>query len=98
MAALVVLAGRLPGDPEPGGDLRPAKPELDGTVDQRCEFGFCPLLRDAGTPDPVQYLRRGHPGNLLCHARGFRWRVVLPIRPAGANQAIGGMATHPCGR
>ena len=33
MAALVVLAGRLPGDPEPGGDLRPANTEFDGVVD-----------------------------------------------------------------
>jgi hypothetical protein len=33
MAALVVLAGRLPGHAQPGGDLRPPDAETDGLVD-----------------------------------------------------------------
>ena len=79
MAALVVLAGRLPGDSELGSDLRPADAEFDGVVDQRCEFGFCLLLCSTDVPDPVEQLRWGHPGNPLRRARAFGWRLVLPI-------------------
>src|SRR5438093_330458 len=56
VAALVVLAGRLPGDAELGGDFWPPNAEFDGVVDQRREFGFCPHLRNAGAPDPFQDL------------------------------------------
>jgi hypothetical protein len=72
MAALIVLAGRLPGDSELGSDLWPADTEFDGVVDQRCEFGFCLLLRSTDAPDPVQHLRWGHPGNPLRHAWALR--------------------------
>lgn len=34
VATLVVLACRLPGDPEPGGDLWPSDALIDGIVDQ----------------------------------------------------------------
>jgi hypothetical protein len=33
VAALVVLAGRLPGHPEPDGDLWPPNAQIDGMVD-----------------------------------------------------------------
>jgi hypothetical protein len=33
MAALVVLAGRLPGNAQPGGDFRPPDAEADSLVD-----------------------------------------------------------------
>ena len=82
MAALIVLAGSLPGDPELSSNLWPADAEFDGVVDQRCKFGFCLLLRNAGAPDPFQHLRWGHPGNLLWHAGCFPWRLVLPIWPS----------------
>jgi hypothetical protein len=68
VAALVVLAGCLPGDAELGGDLWPRNAEFDGVVDQRREFGFCLHLRNAGAPDPFQDLQRGHPGNLVRQA------------------------------
>jgi hypothetical protein len=71
MAALVVLAGRLPGDPELGSNRWPADTEFDGVVDQRCEFGFCLLLRITYAPDPVQHLRWGHPGDPLRRAWAF---------------------------
>jgi hypothetical protein len=68
VTALVMLAGGLPGDTELDGNLRPPDAEFDGVVDQRCEFGLCLLPCNAGAPDPLQYLRWGHPGNLLWHA------------------------------
>ena len=34
VAALIVLAGCLPGDAKLGGDLRPSDPEADGVLDQ----------------------------------------------------------------
>ncbi len=37
MAALVVLAGRLPGHAEPGGDLRPPDAQADTVVDEHRE-------------------------------------------------------------
>ena len=58
----------------------PADTESDGVVDQRCEFGFCLLLRSTDAPDPVQHLRWRHPGNPLCHAWAFGWHLMLPIR------------------
>jgi hypothetical protein len=36
VAALVVLARRLPGNSEPGGDLRPPDAQADGVVNQHC--------------------------------------------------------------
>jgi hypothetical protein len=59
-------------------DDRPG--QLDGVVDQRCEFGFRLLLRSTDAPDPVQHLRWGHSGNPLRHAWAVGWRLVLPIR------------------
>ena len=42
VTALVMLACGLPGDTELDGDLRPPDTELDGVVDQRCEFDRAP--------------------------------------------------------
>jgi hypothetical protein len=47
-----MLAGRLSGDTELGGDLGPPDAEFDGVVDQRCEFGLRLLLCNAGAGDP----------------------------------------------
>ena len=41
MAALVVLAGRLPGHAQPGGDLRPPDTEADSLVNEHREFCLC---------------------------------------------------------
>ncbi len=67
VAALVLLAGRLPGDAEPGGDLRPPDAHVYGLVDQRCEFRLDFLLRDSGLPDLLKYPR----GN--CRILPLRW-------------------------
>jgi hypothetical protein len=65
MAALVLLAGCLPGHAELGGDLWPPGAQVYGLVDQRCEFRFGLLLRDSGVPD------------LLKHPCRSRWRLPL---------------------
>jgi hypothetical protein len=41
VAALVVLAGRLPGHAEPGGDFWPPDARADGVVNERREPGLC---------------------------------------------------------
>ena len=51
MAALVVLAGCLPGDAELGGDLRPPDAEADGAVDQDLEFGLGVFSCESGAID-----------------------------------------------
>jgi len=90
VAALIVLAGCLPGHAKLGGDLRPSDAEADGVVDQRRKLSLCRLLRNPGAPDPLQHLGTRHPGNLLGLAGRFRWcrllvRLCLPgprARPA----------------
>lgn len=90
VAALIVLAGCLPGHAKLGGDLRPSDAEADGVVDQCRKLRLCLLLRNLGAPDPLQHLRTRHPGNLLRLAGRFRWcrppvRLCLPgpqARPA----------------
>jgi hypothetical protein len=73
VAALIVLASCLPGHAKLGGDLRPSEAEVNGVVDKCRKLRLCLLLRNPGAPDPLQHLRRGHPGNLLRLAGRFRW-------------------------
>ena len=75
MATLVVLAGRLPGHAQPGGDLRPSDAQADGLVDQYREFGLGFLLHGPGALDPLKHLRWGQPGNPLRWAWWLRWRL-----------------------
>jgi len=58
VAALVLLARRLPGDPELGSDLWPADALIDGMVDERCEFRLCFVPHIPGVLDPLKHLRR----------------------------------------
>ena len=51
VAALVVLAGRLPGHAEPGGNLWPANAQSDGVIDQHGKLCPCLPLRDPGALD-----------------------------------------------
>ena len=55
VAALVVLAGRLPRDAKAGGDLRPPDALIDGMVDERREFRLCLVPR---VPDVLDLLKR----------------------------------------
>lgn len=65
MAALVMLAGCLPGDSELGGDLWPPDAQIDGMVDEHGEFRVCLVPH---VPDVL---------DLLKHL-GVRWaRVAL---------------------
>jgi hypothetical protein len=50
VAALVVLAGCLPGHAKPVGDLGPPDTQADGVVDQHRELRLCLLLRNRGAP------------------------------------------------
>ena len=59
--ALIMLAGRLSGHAELGGDLRPSDAEFDGVVNQCREFGLCLLLCNAGALDTFQHLQWRHP-------------------------------------
>jgi hypothetical protein len=53
MAALVVLAGCLPGHAQPGGDLRPPDAEADSLVNEHCEFCLCLPLRSPSALNPL---------------------------------------------
>ena len=53
MAALVVLAGRLPGHAQPGSYFWPADAHADRVVDQYGEFGLGFLLYGPGALDPL---------------------------------------------
>ena len=65
VTALIMLAGRLSGDAELGGDSRPSDAEFDGVVDQRREFRLCLLLCNAGALHPLQYLRWMSPATIM---------------------------------
>jgi hypothetical protein len=56
VSALVVLAGRLPGDSELEGDLWPPDAQADGMVDEHCEFGLGFVPCQPGTLDPREHL------------------------------------------
>jgi hypothetical protein len=53
MAALVVLAGCLPGHAQPSGNVRPSDAHGDGVVDQHREFGLGFQLHSPGALDPL---------------------------------------------
>jgi hypothetical protein len=80
VAALVVLAGRLPGDPEPGSDLWPPDALIYGSVDKRCEFRLCLVPHVPGVLDPLKHLGRRQAGDALRRACGFCWRLLPPPR------------------
>jgi hypothetical protein len=65
VAALVVLACRLPAHAEPIRDLRPADAQADSVVDEHGQFTLRFLLCNVDTSDPLQDLSGGHPGNSL---------------------------------
>lgn len=64
VAALVALAGRLPGYAKLGRDLRPADAQAYRMVDQHRELRFCRLSHDLDTLDPLQQLGWRQLGNL----------------------------------
>jgi hypothetical protein len=68
MAALVVLACRLPANSEPGSDLWPPDALIDGMVDERREFRLCLVPRVPGVFDLLKHLGCSDP---LRRARGF---------------------------
>jgi len=80
VAALVVLACRLPGDLESGGDLWPSDALIDGMVDERREFrlGFVPHV--PGMLDLIKHLGCRQVGDPLWRACGFCWRLLPPSR------------------
>ena len=65
MAALVVLAGRLPGHAQPGGDLRPPDAEADSLVNEHCEFCLCLPLCSPSALNPLHHLREKNPRSAL---------------------------------
>jgi hypothetical protein len=70
-ATLVVLACRLPGDPEPGGDLWPSDALIDGIVDQSGEFRLCLVPHVPGVLDLLKHLGYRRVGDPSRHACGF---------------------------
>ena len=54
VAAVVLLAGRLPGHVKPGGDVRPADPQVNGVVEQFCEFRIYLVSGKTGALDPLE--------------------------------------------
>jgi hypothetical protein len=81
VAALVVLARRLPGNSKPGSDLRPPDAQDDCVVNQHCQFCFRHVPCQPGALDLLKRLgcRRG--SNSLRRTCRFRWRLVLPTAP-----------------
>ena len=71
VAALVVLACRLPGDPEPGGNLWPPDALIDGMVDERREFRLCFVPHVPGVLDLFKHLGCRQVGDPLRRACGF---------------------------
>jgi len=65
MAALVVLAGRLLGHAQPGGDLRPPDAQSDSAVDQYREFRLCLPLCSPSALNPLHHLREKNPRSPL---------------------------------
>jgi len=65
VAALVVLAGRLPGHFEPDGDLWPPDAQADGMVDEHREFRLGFVASESGTLDPREHLGCRQVGNAL---------------------------------
>ena len=80
VAALVVLAGRLPRDAKAGGDLRPADAHVDRLIHQHREFGIYLLPSESGAFDPLQYVGRRQSGIPVRRAWRFRSRLGPPPR------------------
>ena len=78
VAALVVLAGRLPGHPESGRDLWPSDAQIDGLVDEHREFRLCLVSREPGVLDLLKHLRCSHMGKPLRRVPRFCWRLLPP--------------------
>jgi len=80
VAALVVLACRLPGDSELGGDLWPADAQVDGMVDERREFRLCVVPHVPGVLDPFKHLGHRRVGDSLRRVSELCWRLLRPPR------------------
>ena len=81
VAALMMLARRLPCNPEPGSDLRPPDAQDDCVVNQHCQFCFRLVPRQPDALDLLKRLGCREWGNPLRRTCRFRWRLVLPTRP-----------------
>jgi len=79
MAALVVLAGRLPGHTETGGDLRPSDAHADRLIHQHRECGIRLLTGESGPFDPLQHLGWRQLG--IPRLRAWRFRSSLGAPP-----------------
>ena len=97
VAALVVLAGRLPGHTEPDSNFWPPDAQADGVVDEHRELRLCRLPREPDAFDPLQNLGRRQLRNSLRRCWRFRsflvpWTWVntpgprLALRPTHATQ------------
>jgi hypothetical protein len=80
VAALVVLAGRLPAHPQPGGDVRPPDAEGHGVVDQGRQLGLGLVPGKPGALEPLQHLGRAQPSCPLLRAWRRCWRPVPVTR------------------
>jgi len=80
MAALVVLACRLPCHSEPGGDLRPPDALIDGMVDEHRQFCLRLVPHVPDVPDLLKHLGCRRVSDLLRRACGFCCRLLRPPR------------------
>jgi len=80
MAALVVLAGRLPGDSKLGGDLWPPNAQIDGMVDEHREFRISLIAHVPNVLDLLKHLGFRWARVALRRPRGFRWGLPRPPR------------------
>ncbi len=97
VAALVLLAGRLPGHAKLGGDLRPPDAQVYGMIDQRCEFRLGLLLyglhRQTKITVPARNQETAH------HPRGMFPRQLAPSAGSGPSTAschAGQARAHSC--
>jgi hypothetical protein len=80
VAALVLLARRLPAHAQPGGDLRPREAETDSVVDQHREFGLGLSLCNPRLFNPFQHLGGRHPGTRFAWPGGCFGGLLLSAR------------------
>jgi len=80
VAALVVLACRLPGDPESSGDLWPPDALINGMVDERRKFRLCLVSHVPGVLDLLKHLGCGQVGAPSRRACEFCWHLLPPPR------------------
>jgi hypothetical protein len=78
VAALILLARCLSGHAEPGGDLWPPDAQIDGMLDEHCEFRLCLVPRVPGVLDLRKHLGCRQVRDLFRRACGFCWRL-LPL-------------------